>query len=135
MRVQPILGRTFTAAETKPGAAQVMVLSYRAWQNRFHGDPDVVGRVVRVNEQVTTIVGVMPEKFDYPGHLDAWLPLQLDPLAFPRGVGPALEQTQLSAMGRLKPGVTMEQAQAEMSGIAQRLAQDTPRRMAAQASI
>ncbi|HEX4347441.1 MAG TPA: ABC transporter permease [Vicinamibacterales bacterium] len=126
MRVQPILGRAFTSEETKPGAAQVMVLSYRAWQNRFHGDPGVVGTIERVNEQPTTIIGVMPEGFDYPGYLDAWLPLQLDPLAFPRGVGPQLEQTALSAVGRLKPGATFEQAQTEMSGIAQRLARDYP---------
>ncbi len=126
LRIEPILGRTFTAEETAPGAAQVMILSYRAWQNRFQGDPGVIGRVAHVNEQPTTIIGVMPDGFDYPGYLDAWLPLQLDPLAFPRGVGPQLEQTQLSAVGRLKPGVTFEQAEAEMSGIARRLAQAYP---------
>ncbi len=126
LRVKPILGRTFTEEETKPGAPQVMVLSYRAWQNRFHSDPGVIGEVRYVNEQPTTIIGVMPKNFDYPGYLDAWLPLQLDPLAYPRGVGPQLEQTQLSAVGRLKPGVTLDQAQAEMSGIAARLAQAYP---------
>ena len=126
MGVKPMLGRTFTADETKPGAAQVMVLSYRAWKNRFHGDPDVIGKTQRVNELPTTIIGVMPENFDYPGYMDAWLPLQLDPLAYPRGVGLALENTQLSTVGRLKPGVTFEQAQTEMSGIAQRIAQEYP---------
>jgi putative ABC transport system permease protein len=124
--IKPILGRMFGEESTKPGAPQVMVLSYRAWQNRFQSDPGVLGKVERVNEQPTTIIGVMPKGFDYPGYLDAWLPLQLDPLAYPRGVGPALEQTALSAIGRLKPGVTYEQAQAEMAGIAQALAQEYP---------
>ena len=126
LRVKPILGRTFGEEATKPGAPQVMVLSYRAWQNRFQGDPGVIGKVERVNEQPTTIIGVMPKNFDYPGYLDAWLPLQLDPLAFPRGVGPQLEQTQVNALGRLKPGVTLEGAQAEMAAIAKRLAQEYP---------
>ncbi len=124
--VRPILGRAFRPEEDRPSAPPVMILSYRAWQNRFHGDPDIVGKVIRANALPTTIVGVMPDRFDFPGALDAWLPLRIDALAYPRGGGPALELTQLNAIGRLAPGRTIAQAQAEMSGIADRLAQAYP---------
>jgi len=126
LRVRPILGRTFRPEEDHPSTPPVMILSYRAWQDRFNGDPAVIGRVVRANAQPTTIVGVLPEKFGFPGPVDAWLPLRIDPLAFSRAGGPAFEGTQLQAVGRLKPGVRLEQAQAEMSAIAGRLAEEYP---------
>jgi predicted permease len=126
LRVRPILGRTFRPEEDHPSTPPVMILSYRAWQDRFKGDPAVIGRIVRANAQPTTIVGVMPEKFGFPGPVDAWLPLRIDALAFPRSGGPALEGTQVQAVGRLKTGVRLEAAQAEMSAIAGRLAQEYP---------
>ena len=126
LRVRPILGRTFRPEEEKPSAAQVIILSYRAWQDRFHGDRDIIGRAVRANAEITTIIGVMPQGFDFPGQLDAWLPLRLDPLGYPRGSGPALESTQLNAIGRLKGGVSLQTAQTEMSMIAKRIATAHP---------
>ena len=126
LRVQPILGRTFRPEEDHPSTPPVMILSYRAWQDRFQGDPGIIGRTVRANAEMTTIVGVMPEKFGFPGQMDAWLPLRIDALAFRRGGGPAVEGTQLQAIGRLKDGVTLEAAQTEMSGIAGRLATAYP---------
>ncbi|MEZ5417585.1 MAG: ABC transporter permease [Vicinamibacterales bacterium] len=126
LRVRPVLGRTFRAAEDHPSSPPVMILSYRAWQDRFQGDPNIIGRTVRANAEVTTIVGVMPELFSFPSQMDAWLPLRIDPLAYSRSGGPALEGTQLQAIGRLKDGVTVEQAQAEMSAIAGRLAAEYP---------
>ena len=126
LRVRPMLGRTFRPEEDKPSTPPVMILSYRAWQDRFRGDPQVIGRSVRTNSEMTTIVGVMPQKFDFPGQMDAWLPLRIDPLAFPRGSGPALEGTQLQAVARLKDGVSFETAQTEMSLIARRIAADHP---------
>jgi predicted permease len=126
LRVRPILGRTFRPEEDHPSTPPVMILSYRAWQDRFHGDPRVVGESVRTNSEMTTIVGVMPEKFDFPGQMDAWLPLRIDPLAFPRGSGPALESTQLQAIARLRDGVSLETAQTEMSLIGARIAADHP---------
>jgi predicted permease len=126
LRVQPILGRTFRPEEDHPSTPPVMLLSYRAWQDRFQGDPAVVGRVVRANAQLTTIVGVMPERFGFPQQMDAWLPLRIDPLAFSRSGGPALEGTQLQAIARLDDGVTVDAAQAEMSTIADRLATEYP---------
>jgi predicted permease len=124
--VRPILGRTFRPEEDHPSTPPVMILSYRAWQDRFQGDPGIVGKTVRANAEVTTIVGVMPEKFGFPQQMDAWLPLRIDPLAYPRGSGPALELTQVQAVARLRDGVSLEQAQTEMSAIAARLALEHP---------
>ena len=126
LRVQPVLGRGFRPEEDHPSTPPVMVLSYRAWQDRFQGDPAVVGRTVRANAELTTIVGVMPEQFGFPQQMDAWLPLRIDALAFPRGGGPAVEATQLQAVARLKAGVTVETAQAEMATIATSLATTYP---------
>ena len=126
LRVRPILGRSFLPEEDKASAAPVIILSYRAWQDRFHGDQEIIGRVVRANAEMSTIIGVMPARFDFPGQLDAWLPLRIDPLAYRRGSGPALESTQLNAVGRLRDGVSLEAAQAEMSTIAKRIASAHP---------
>ena len=126
LRVRPILGRPFRAEDDMPSAAPVIILSYRAWQDRFHGDPQIIGRVVRANAEMSTIVGVMPARFDFPGQLDAWLPLRIDPLMYRRGGGPALESTQLNAVGRLRDGISFETAQAEMSTIASGIAAAHP---------
>ena len=126
LHVRPMLGRSFRPEEDHPSTPPVMILSYRAWQDRFQGDPGIIGRTVRANAQVTTIVGVMPEQFGFPQQMDAWLPLRIDPLAFKRGAGPAFEGTQLQAVARLKTGVTLEKAQADMSAIGGRLAAEYP---------
>lgn len=126
LRVEPIIGRSFRPEEDHPSTPPVMLLSYRAWQNRFQGDPRVIGRAIRANSEMTTVVGVMPEKFGFPQQMDAWLPLRIDPLEFARGGGPALEGTLFQAVGRLRGGVSLDAAQAEMSGIAGRLAIEYP---------
>ena len=126
LRVPPILGRTFRPEEDHPSMPPVMVLSHRAWQDRFQGDPDVIGRTVNANGELTTIIGVMPENFGFPGQMDIWMPLRMDPLEFPRGAGPDLGLASLQAIGRLKAGVSIEQAQTEMTAIAERLATAYP---------
>jgi putative ABC transport system permease protein len=126
LRVQPVLGRVFRPEEDHPSTPPVMLLSYRAWQDRFQGDPAIVGRTVRANAEMTTIVGVMPERFGFPQQMDAWLPLRIDRLAFKRGGGPAVEGTQLQAVARLKSGVSVEAAQAQMAAIATGLATTYP---------
>jgi len=124
--VRPILGREFRPEEDHPSTPPVIILSYRAWQDRFRGDPDIIGRAIRANGEMTTIVGVMPEKFDFDGQVEAWLPLRIDPLAYPRGSGPALEATTIQTVARLKDGVSLEEAQTEMTAIAGRLAAEHP---------
>ncbi|MGD2114042.1 MAG: ABC transporter permease [Acidobacteriota bacterium] len=119
--VQAALGRTLRPEEEGAGAAAVVVLGHEVWQNRFRGDPDVVGRSVRINGEPTTVIGVMPEGFRFPVLQDLWLPLRLDPATLERGEGETLE-----VFGRLGDDVTLERARTEMSAIAGRLAEVYP---------
>jgi len=120
-RVQPLLGRLFVEGEDRPGAPWVAILGYQVWRDRFQSDPDIVGRPLRVNGRPATIVGVMPEDFRYPSSTAIWVPLQQDVLRLARGEG-----TWLTPVGRLEPGVTMDEAQAEFIGLAKRLAEAYP---------
>ena len=117
--VQPVLGRGIREGEDTPGGERVTVIGYRMWQDRFGGDPHVVGKPLRVNGLPFTIVGVMPEKFALPGNAQLWLPLQMDPLAIKRGEGQWVD-----VLGRVKPGVTVAAASAEMDAIARALASE-----------
>ena len=117
--VRPILGRTFRDDEMRPGGSRVAIISHRMWQDRFGGDPGVVGAQLRANGLPHEIVGVMPEGFALPYRAQIWLPLQLDALALKRGEGSWLE-----VLGRLKPGVSMEAADAEAKAIFARLEAD-----------
>ena len=116
-RVRPLLGRYFQAGEDTPGGPRVVVLGYGIWQRRFGGDSAIVGKALRANGVPYTIIGVMPEGFRFPNDAALWLPLQLDPVATKRGEGNWLE-----VVGRLKDGVTIEAASADVNAIAQRLA-------------
>ena len=121
VRVRPLLGRGFVTGDDSPGAPMTIVLGYGPWQRRFGGDPTVIGKVLRVNGRPATIIGVMPEKFAFPSAQEVWVPLQLDPLKLKRGEGQFVV-----AFGRLRPGVTLAQAQAESGAIAKRLAEQYP---------
>ncbi|MGH8495875.1 MAG: ABC transporter permease [Gammaproteobacteria bacterium] len=111
------IGRTLQPADAEPGAAPVVVLGYDAWLNRYNGDAAVLGKDIRVNGIPTTIVGVMPAGFQFPLIQDVWAPLRIDLSKFRRGEG-----TTVEVFGRLKAGVTPEQARAEFSNIAAALA-------------
>jgi putative ABC transport system permease protein len=121
LRVHPILGRGLQPQDEAPGAPPVMVLGPSLWRAEFGGRPDVVGTRVRVDGADTTIVGVLPDGIDFPpGTANAWVPLTLDPASATRG-------TQfLSTTARLKPGVSLAQAQDAMNGLALGLAQAYP---------
>ncbi|MEO5568405.1 MAG: ABC transporter permease, partial [Gemmatimonadaceae bacterium] len=116
LRVRPVLGRAFLPGEDKPGGARVAVLSHDMWQKRYGGRSDVLNTPIRVNGVAYTIVGVMPGNFAFPNNARIWLPFQRDPLAGKRG------DYSLEVYGRLKPGVTMDQASADFAAIAKRLA-------------
>jgi putative ABC transport system permease protein len=106
--VPPLIGRTFADADDRDGAAPVVVLSYGFWQRRFAGDPRILGRELRLDGQTTTVIGVMPEDFEYPlfwGNVDLWRPL-----AFPAEQRRNRGDNFLREFARLKPGVTFEQA-------------------------
>ncbi len=119
--VSPMLGTSFTAEQDQPGAPGVIVLSHSAWQQRFGGDPGVIGRSVSVSGAPVTIIGVMPPDFYFPTRtVEFWRPIGLDPAKASRG------GHFLGVVARLKPGVTLERASTEMKGIAERLAVQYP---------
>jgi len=124
----PVLGRTFADDDGRDGQPRVIVISYSLWQRRFGGDKNIVGREISVNERPSTIVGVMPATFGW--HIqkgtqaskpaDIWIPFQIsNELRQRRG-------RFASAVARLKPGVSIDQAQQEMSTIGARLSQQYP---------
>src|SRR5262249_5427345 len=115
--VSPILGRTFTDEETLPERFRVAVLSHSMRQNRFASDPNVLGRTIQLNGATYTIIGVMARGFSYPDRAELWRPLPIDPAKLDPG------PHYLKVVGRLKTGVTLTQAQADMSIIAARLSQ------------
>ncbi|HYJ86285.1 MAG TPA: ABC transporter permease, partial [Pyrinomonadaceae bacterium] len=125
MKGEPILGRAFTAEDQMDGRDFVIVLGHALWQNRFNSDPNVVGKTIQLNSRSYTIVGVMGADFQpLPSTL-------VEPEKFYRPVAEPYDESQrdarhLRAIARLKPGVTREQAQAEMKVIAQRLERDHP---------
>jgi putative ABC transport system permease protein len=123
-RVNPILGRTFTAEETLPGRSRVAVLGYALWQNRFGSDPNVVGRTIELSGAAHMVIGVMPAGFSFPNQAELWRPLPIDPNQLDRG------PHYLYIVGRLKHEATLTRAQAEMSAIAARLAQQYPEQIA-----
>lgn len=123
VRVQPALGRFFTDEEERPGGAAIAVIGYDLWQNRYEGDPAIIGKTMRANGVTTEIIGVMPRGFLFPTQAKIWLPLRLDPVAIqPWGTG-----TFLEVMGRLKPGVTMEAARQDIAVVCTRIAAEHPK--------
>lgn len=121
VRLPPALGRALTDADGHPAAPPVMVIGHALWRARFAADPGVVGQSVMLGETATTIVGVMPEGMAFPATHEAWVPLRLgDAGAMPR-TGAALR-----IWARLKPGVSLQQAAAEMATIGAGASSDWP---------
>ncbi len=119
--VRPLLGRTWLPGEDQPGKDQVAVLSYGLWREHFAGDPAVVGRTIGLNSRKFTVVGVMPPAFRFPFETQMWTPLDMD--------GKSLGQRGshwANAIGRLKPGVPLERARADLKIIAARLEKAYP---------
>lgn len=112
LRVRPILGRDFRSDDDRVGAAPVAIIGYRVWVERYGADPEVLGRTVRTNGQPATVIGVMPEGFMYPIDQQVWRPL----VALPGMAGLDAAQRPVRIVGRLADGVTLDQAQSELSG-------------------
>ena len=120
--VDPQLGRVFTAAEDQPGSQKVVLLSHRLWQRRFGGDPAIVSKTLTLNDETYTVVGVMPARFQFPENDDElWAPI-----AFSAEEAANRNRHYLQVIARLKPGVTLAQAQSEMTTIGARLQQQYP---------
>lgn len=119
--VEPMLGRNLTAADDEKGAPKVMLISERLWKKSFGTNASIIGRDIRLDGTPRTIVGVMPANFRFPSQTDLWVPM-----ASVFGMNDDRSWRSDQAIGRLKPGSTVQQAQAEMALIAERLAQQYP---------
>lgn len=118
--VHPIMGRAFSAADDVPGAEPVVMLSHAVWTRRYAQAPDIVNRRVLINTKPHTVIGVMPEHFGFPNVQKLWVPIAPIVSASPRNA------RNSGVYARLRPGVSFEQAQSELDGLASRLASTYP---------
>ena len=119
----PLLGRTFTDAETFEGQARVVVISYGLWQSAFGRDPAIIGRKATLSGRTYDVVGVMPPDFFFPGRdVQLWLPVAYQPSIFTTARRPHW----LGVVGRRKAGVSLEQAQQDMNAVARALEREYP---------
>jgi putative ABC transport system permease protein len=118
---RPELGRTFLDEEDRAGGPDVVVLGDAIWRRTFHADPNIVGKSITLTGKPFTVVGVMPPSFRYPSLVELWTPLGL-----PASFLTKYDETSLRVLARLKPGVTLKQAQSQMDAIQQRIAQEHP---------
>jgi putative ABC transport system permease protein len=118
--VKPILGRQFRPEEDQLNAPPVALIGYEVWKKHFGGDRNIVGKTIRLNGKQTTIIGVMPRCWRFPEICDIWTPLQLDEKWYPRG------EFKLGGFGKVKPGVSIAKARAELEAINARISADHP---------
>jgi predicted permease len=115
-RIPPLLGRGFVSDDGAAGAEPVAVLGYATWQSAFAGDPSIVGTLARINGQLTRIVGVMPEGYAFPTNKGIWLPLpasEVEPTSY--------SGNKLDAYARVRPGVSVEAAETDLTALVHRL--------------
>ena len=127
LNAKPLVGRTLLPEDGKPGAAPVVVLSENLWRSRFDSNPALIGQSITLDMRPFAVVGILPASFRYPDGLprqDVWIPVAQDPLFGPRMSQPGARV--LGGIGRLKPGVSLAQAQAEMNTLGARLAKEFP---------
>ena len=122
LRESPAAGRGFLPEDDRSGAPPVVMLGYRVWKTRYHSDPGLIGQTVRVNGVPATVIGVMREGFRFPNNADVWRPLALVPGLEEQARG----MRSLTVFGRLRPGVTLLEARAELRGLASELSRDYP---------
>jgi predicted permease len=126
--VSPVLGRDFTADDNKIGAPKTAILGDKIWLRDFKADPNIVGQNVTINGKAATIIGVMPPGFEFPFSEELWTPLYNEWPPTPRGeLFLGANSRAPAVIGRLKPGVTLDQANAEMIAIARNIAADNPK--------
>ncbi|HVF91610.1 MAG TPA: ABC transporter permease, partial [Blastocatellia bacterium] len=122
LEARPLLGRGFLPGEDRAGGDRIAVLSYQLWQSSFGADPQIIDKTVPLGGESLTVVGVMPPEFKFPSRLTAlWVPLVFSP-----GQLASRGSHAFFAVGRLKPGVTLEQAREQMKTIGKRLEQQYP---------
>jgi putative ABC transport system permease protein len=121
LRVQPVLGRTFSVEEDRPGHGHVVILGHTVWRDHFAADPGIVGRNVLLDGQAYTVVGVMPPKFKFPDWAELWVPL-----AWTNEKRAVRGNHNYLVIGRLRPDVAVQQAKADLGAISARLDQQYP---------
>jgi len=122
IRQRPALGREFSEADDRPGAAPVVILGEAVWRTRYLSDPRILGTTIRVDGVPSTVIGVMPQGFGFPLRAELWVPL----VALPEDARTSRSNRLLEGIGRLRPGVSYEQAAAQLSGITTALAEQYP---------
>jgi putative ABC transport system permease protein len=127
LRAQPLLGRAFLAEEDSPGREHEVVLSYNLWHSRFGADRDIVGKSIALNEQAFTVIGVMGPNFEFPISTDPkYSPQMWKPLAWTDQERAIRDNHNYAVVARLKDGVTLQQARAELDSVSNQLAQQYP---------
>lgn len=119
--VEPLLGRPILPEDERPEAPPVAVIGYDVWERMFDRDRGIIGRTVRVGATTATVVGVMPDGYGYPANHSVWTPLQTSRMEHGPREGPSIR-----IVGRLRPGTSLEEAQAELAAVGARMAADFP---------
>ena len=122
MGTPPLLGRTLLDRDENRSEPPVVVIGERIWKTRFDGDPNVLGKTVKVGTETATIVGVMPDAFSFPATHRLWMPLRANGATLAPGTGP-----RVTVFGRLAPGASMDDARAELRVIGARMTASSPR--------
>ncbi len=124
--VRPLLGRTFVASDEAHDANAVLVLSYKYWETRHGGDPNIVGHVFQMNNRPHTVIGVLPSIPQYPSESDVYMPTSQCPTRSSAGFIANRQARMMTVFGRLKPGVPLVQAQADLSAIGHQMSDAYP---------
>src|SRR5262249_15829535 len=114
-RIQPIIGREFSFTDARKGAAPVALVSYGYWKQQLGGSSDLSRSRLKIDNAIFSVIGVLPERFQFPQDVDLWVPADLD------GENPSRTSHNYDAVGRLREGATVEQAKGDISAIARRI--------------
>jgi len=125
--VKPLLGRTFEPADERTGAPPVLVLSYEYWKNNFGADAGIIGKTFELNDKVHTVIGVLPPVPQYPDENNVYMPTSACPFRSSPKMSENRDMRMMEVFGRLKPGVTLPQARADLATIAERLKSEYPK--------
>jgi putative ABC transport system permease protein len=133
--VKPILGRSFVADDDRPDAVSVLIVSHAYWQGALGGDPNVIGRPFELNDRVHTVVGVLPAIPLYPDENDVYMPVSACPFRSAPHMEHERRMRMVSAIGRMRPGATMDAVRRDVAAVAQRMAASHPDAYAAGAGF
>jgi putative ABC transport system permease protein len=125
--VTPLLGRTFLPEDDRPGAPPVLILSYEYWKNSFGADPGIIGKAFEMNDKVHTVVGVLPPIPQYPDENNVYMPTSACPFRSSQKMAEDRDMRMMEVFGRLKPGVSLSEAHADLSTIAGQLQSEYPK--------